>query len=75
MFEQWDIEFSRCVQAKQRLSVTVALPYVSIHSSFDVRIIEVVVIPHSVVEGQSMRGLNMHQRANDHVGLDVLFYS
>jgi len=30
--------------------------------SEDVRFIEAVVMPHSVIEGQSMRGLNMHQR-------------
>jgi len=30
--------------------------------SADVRFIEAVVMPHAVIEGQSMRGLNMHQR-------------
>ena len=30
--------------------------------SADVRIIEAVVMPHAVIEGESMRGLNMHQR-------------
>ena len=39
-----------------------AVDNLSAYRSPDVRIIEAVVMPHSLIEGESMRGLQMHQR-------------
>jgi len=39
-----------------------AVDNIAEYRSPDVRIIEVVVMPHSIIEGESMRGLQLHQR-------------